>query len=79
MELGKREEDCKATSTLYEKTGYILDTHTAVASSVYGKYKAETKDDHTTTVIASTQVRSNSAEALWMRTIQNTIQWKSLN
>lgn len=48
------EETAKAIRTLYEKTGYILDTHTAVASSVYGKYKAETKDDHTTTVIAST-------------------------
>ena len=29
---------------LYEKTGYIIDTHTAVAAGVYGKYKADTKD-----------------------------------
>ncbi len=48
------EETAEAIRTLYEKTGYISDTHTAVASSVYGKYKAETKDDQTTTVIAST-------------------------
>ena len=48
------EETAEAIRTLYEKTGYILDTHTAVAASVYGKYKAETKDDQTTTVIAST-------------------------
>ena len=48
------EETAEAIRNLYEKTGYILDTHTAVASSVYGKYKAETKDDQTTTVIAST-------------------------
>lgn len=48
------EETAEAIRILYEKTGYILDTHTAVASSVYGKYKAETKDDQTTTVIAST-------------------------
>lgn len=48
------EETAVAIRTLYEKTGYILDTHTAVAASVYGKYKAETKDDQTTTVIAST-------------------------
>ena len=47
------EETAEAIRTLYEKTGYILDTHTAVASSVYGKYKAETKDE-TKTVIAST-------------------------
>ena len=39
---------------LYEKTGYIIDTHTAVAAGVYGKYKADTKDDATKTVIAST-------------------------
>ena len=38
---------------LYEKCGYVIDTHTAVASAVYGKYVAETKD-YKTTVIAST-------------------------
>ncbi|MCM1252888.1 MAG: threonine synthase [Clostridium sp.] len=38
---------------LYEKTGYVIDTHTAVASAVYQKYKEETKDN-TPTVIAST-------------------------
>lgn len=38
---------------VYEKTGYILDTHTAVASSVYRKYRKDT-DDKTVTVIAST-------------------------
>lgn len=48
------EETAEAIRTLYEKTGYILDTHTAVAASVYGKYKAETKDEQTVTVIAST-------------------------
>ena len=30
------EETAEAIRTLYEKTGYILDTHTAVAASVYG-------------------------------------------
>jgi threonine synthase len=38
---------------LYEDTGYVLDTHTAVASAVYGKYKKETGDDKVC-VIAST-------------------------
>ena len=38
---------------LYEKCGYVIDPHTAVASAVYGKYVAET-GDHKTTVIAST-------------------------
>ena len=39
---------------MYDKTGYIIDTHTAVAAGVYGKYKADTKDTETKTVIAST-------------------------
>ncbi len=38
---------------LFEDTGYLIDTHTGVASAVYNKYKEETKDD-TKTVIAST-------------------------
>lgn len=39
---------------IYEDCGYIIDTHTAVAASVYGKYKEETGDTKTKTVIAST-------------------------
>ena len=38
---------------LYEKTGYIIDTHTAVAADVYKKYHEET-GDNTPSVIAST-------------------------
>ena len=38
---------------LYEKTGYIIDTHTAVAATVYRKYLTETKDT-AKTIIAST-------------------------
>ena len=47
------EETGDTIKALYEKTGYIIDTHTGVASCVYGKYKNETGDDKTT-VIAST-------------------------
>lgn len=46
-------ETAKTIHDLYEKTGYVIDTHTAVAAGVYAKYKAETSDD-TPTVIAST-------------------------
>ncbi len=46
-------ETAKRIRDLYEKTGYIIDTHTAVASCVYQKYLADTKDT-TTAVIAST-------------------------
>ena len=47
------EETAAAIRAMYENTGYIMDTHTAVAESVYEKYTAETKDE-TKTIIAST-------------------------
>ena len=47
------EETGRAIHDLYDKTGYVIDTHTAVASSVYEKYRQDTDDD-TVTVIAST-------------------------
>lgn len=48
------EETAEVIRELYRKTGYVIDTHTAVASGVYGKYKEETGDADTKTVIAST-------------------------
>ncbi len=38
---------------VYEKTGYVMDTHTAVASTVYENYR-KTSGDETPTVIVST-------------------------
>ena len=38
---------------VYEKTGYVIDTHTAVGVSVYNRYKQINQDDNKT-VIAST-------------------------
>ena len=38
---------------VYKKTGYVMDTHTAVAASVYAAYQNESKDNKKT-VIAST-------------------------
>lgn len=46
-------QTAQAIRSMYEKTGYIMDTHTAVASAVYDKYVKDT-GDHTRTVIAST-------------------------
>ena len=48
------EETAKTIKKLYEDTGYIIDTHTAVAAGVYDKYKKDTGDTETKTVIAST-------------------------
>ncbi len=47
------EETAKVIKDTYEKTGYVMDTHTAVAASTYKKYVAETNDD-AVAVIAST-------------------------
>ena len=47
------EETAQTIKEVYDKTGYIIDTHTAVAAAVYKKYEKET-DDKTKTVIAST-------------------------
>ena len=48
------EEETKARiAAVYGDTGYVMDTHTAVGSAVYEKYRKET-GDQTKTVIAST-------------------------
>ena len=47
------ENTASAIRTLYERTGYVIDPHTAVASYVYHGYAAEACDN-TRTVIAST-------------------------
>lgn len=48
------DETAEVIRDLYEKTGYIIDTHTAVATGVYQKYKKDTLDTDTKTIIAST-------------------------
>ncbi len=47
------EETANRIKELYSNTGYVIDTHTAVASAVYKTYRKETKD-HTPTIIVST-------------------------
>ena len=47
------EENFAGIRELYEKTGYVIDTHTGIANAVYRRYAAET-GDKTPTVIAST-------------------------
>lgn len=50
----KEDETAEVIRDLYEKTGYIIDTHTAVAAGVYQKYKKDTLDADMKTIIAST-------------------------
>ena len=46
-------EVAETIRSVYDKTGYVMDTHTAVAANVYEKYRKETQDE-TPTVIVST-------------------------
>lgn len=46
-------ETADTIKSIYEDTGYVIDTHTAVAAAVYKKYTDET-GDKTKTIIAST-------------------------
>ena len=48
-----QEEVAERIRSLYEKTGYVIDTHTAVASKVYEDYRKKSGDTKPT-VIAST-------------------------
>ncbi len=47
------EQVAKNIHDVYEDTGYVMDTHTAVAATVYKAYREDSKDDRKT-VIAST-------------------------
>ena len=47
------EQGAKTIHDIYEDTGYVMDTHTAVAATVYKAYREDSKDDRKT-VIAST-------------------------
>ena len=54
--VGGYSDEAKTAATIkavYDKEGYIMDTHTAVAAGVYNDYKESSKDT-TPTVIAST-------------------------
>lgn len=54
--VGGYSDETKTADTikvLYDKEGYMIDTHTAVAAAVYNEYKSVTKDTNKT-IIAST-------------------------
>ncbi len=49
----KEDEVAATIADVYKQTGYVMDTHTAVASSVYRKYR-DASGDATPTVVVST-------------------------
>ena len=63
-------ETAAEISRIYEVCGYVLDTHTAVASAVYGKYVAETGDT------AKTVIASTASPFKFTRSVMNAIDAK---
>ena len=64
------QETAETIKTLYEKTGYVIDTHTAVAATVLNKYKAATGDN------AKTVVASTASPFKFTRSVMNAIDKK---
>ena len=44
------EQVAKTIHDIYEDTGYVMDTHTAVAATVYKAYREDSKDDRKTVI-----------------------------
>ena len=63
-------ETAKEIERLYRSCGYVIDTHTAVASAVYQKYLAETKDE------AKAVIASTASPFKFTRSVMNAIDGK---
>lgn len=64
------QETADTIKKLYEKTGYVIDTHTAVAATVLQKYQEATKDD------AKVVVASTASPFKFTRSVMNAIDAK---
>lgn len=64
------EETAETIKKLYEKTGYVIDTHTAVAASVYNSYRTQTGDT------AKTIIASTASPYKFARSVMNAIDTK---
>lgn len=63
-------ETAEVIRDLYKKTGYVIDTHTAVAAAVYKKYQEETKDEKKTLIV------STASPYKFTRSVMNSIDKK---
>jgi len=64
------QETADAIKKLYEDTGYIIDTHTAVATSAYNKYLTSTADTNKTIIV------STASPYKFTRSVMNAIDLK---
>jgi len=63
-------ETAETIKSLYEKTGYVIDTHTAVAATVYQKYQQDCSD------MAKTVIASTASPYKFTRSVMNAIDAK---
>lgn len=63
-------ETTEKIQELFDSTGYVIDTHTAVASCVYDKYKKETKD------VKPAVIASTASPYKFTRSVMNAIDHK---
>lgn len=63
-------ETAETIKKLYEKTGYVIDTHTAVAASVYNNYRTQTGDT------AKTIIASTASPYKFARSVMNAVDMK---
>ena len=63
-------ETAETIKNLYEKTGYVIDTHTAVTATVYRKYQQDSGD------MAKTVIASTASPYKFTRSVMNAIDAK---
>jgi len=63
-------ETAETIKNLYEQTGYVIDTHTAVAATVYRKYQQDCGD------MAKTVIASTASPYKFTRSVMNAIDAK---
>ena len=63
-------QTAETIKALYEKCGYVIDTHTAVAACAYNQYKESTKDE------AKTVIASTASPFKFTRSVMNAIDEK---
>lgn len=68
--FASEQETADTINDLYKKTGYVIDTHTAVAATVLGKYRKETGDP------AKAVVASTASPFKFTRSVMNAIDGK---
>ena len=72
------EEQRKAIKSVYEREGYVLDTHTAVAYAAYVSYKGESNDEHKTLIASTASPYKFSESVVFAIEGKKSAEWESV-